>query len=92
MFTSHPHLPLNHPPSLALVPNACMLGNLVRARPPLRGCQPQSAVILCEMCGLVQGSQGQGLVIDVAYSSVSCVFSPSLHSGHCLDKLFEDLL
>lgn len=59
---------------------------------PLQACQPQSAVIWCEMYALVQGSQGQGLVIDVAYSSVSCVFSPFLHSGLCLDKLFEDLL
>lgn len=34
-FTSHPHLPLYHPPSLpllALVPKKCMMGNLVRAR------------------------------------------------------------
>lgn len=44
------------------------------------------------MYALVQASEGQGLVIDVAYSSVSCVFSPSLHSGLCLDRLFEDLL
>lgn len=71
-----------------------MGGNLVRAHLtfPLQACQTQSAVIWCEMCALVQVSQGQVLVIDVAYSSVSCVFSPSLHSGLCLHKLFEDLL
>lgn len=59
---------------------------------PLQACQPQSAVIWCEMYALVQASQGQGLVIIVSYSSVSYVSSSSLHSSFCLDKLFEDLL
>lgn len=59
---------------------------------PLQACQPQSAVIWRELCALAQGSQGQGLVIDVAYSSVSCVFPCPLLTGLCLGKLFEDSL
>lgn len=87
-FTSHLNLPpltspSSPPPSAQLGPwrNACWVTLRGLASLPLPACHPQSAVIWCEIHASAGASQGQGLVIDVSYSSVSCVFSSSFHRG-----------
>lgn len=86
LFYLSPQSPSIPPSSICPGPQKCLVGNLVRARLSLQACQRRSAVIWCEVYASVPASQGQGLVTDVFYSSVSYVFSFFLHCSFCFDK------